>query len=60
MTTAKLTSRGRITIPIEVRRTMGIQPGVRVEFVKTEAGDYRIKQAVSSEPLRKTLKPRDS
>jgi AbrB family looped-hinge helix DNA binding protein len=33
MSEATLTSKGQITIPVEVRRKLGLQPGDRVDFV---------------------------
>ena len=43
---AKITSKGQITIPREVRRAMGVQPGDRVLF----EGD---KEGVRVRPIRK-------
>ncbi len=37
---ARVTSKGQITIPAVVRETMGIQYGDEVLFVKTEKGIY--------------------
>ena len=35
---AKLTSKGQITIPREVRQALGVQPGDKVVFEEDEAG----------------------
>ena len=36
MTTATLTSKGQITIPISLRERFGLNPGTEVEFVASE------------------------
>ena len=41
MASATLTSKGQITVPVEVRRTLGLEPGDRLLFVE-EAGAFRI------------------
>jgi antitoxin PrlF len=46
MTTAKVTSKGQITIPIEVRQRLGIDAGDRIEFVEMAGGEFAIKPAV--------------
>lgn len=38
MATATVTSKGQITIPIEVRERLGIRTGTRVEFVVRDDG----------------------
>ena len=40
MATATVTSKGQITIPIEVRAELGLNPGDRIEFVKNEKGRF--------------------
>lgn len=35
---AKVTSKGQITIPREVRRRLGVRPGDRLEFTEDEKG----------------------
>ncbi len=42
MTTAKITSKGRITIPAPVRAALHIQAGDRVEFVEVQDGRYEL------------------
>lgn len=38
MTEATLTSKGQITIPKQVRETLGLESGDRIEFVVTDKG----------------------
>lgn len=42
MATATLTSKGQITIPVQVRTALGLETGDRVEFVETEDGKFSI------------------
>ena len=42
MSTATLTSKGQITIPADVRRSLNVQTGDRVEFVQVEAGRFEL------------------
>ncbi len=48
MATARLTSKGRITIPNEVRDALGLHVGDRVEFVETEPGRFELIAATTS------------
>ena len=48
MTTATLTSKGPITIPADVRRTLGVQAGDRVEFVEIQPGRFELVAATRS------------
>jgi AbrB family looped-hinge helix DNA binding protein len=48
MTTATLTSRGQITIPADVRRSLNIEAGDRVEFVQIEPGRFELIAATRS------------
>jgi antitoxin PrlF len=45
MSTAKLTSKGQITIPLAVRRQLGLDAGDRVEFVELAPGEFALKAA---------------
>lgn len=47
MPEAKMTSKGQITVPAEVRRRLGLRAGSRVDFVATRDGSYelRVKRA---------------
>lgn len=40
--TAKITSKGQVTIPAEVRRELGVQSGDRIDFVRNAAGRYEL------------------
>ena len=40
MSTATLTSKGQITIPVEVRNALKVDTGDRVEFVQIAPGRY--------------------
>jgi antitoxin PrlF len=42
MPTAKITSKGQITIPLEVRQRLDVKPGDRIEFQFGPAGDVRL------------------
>lgn len=42
MTTATLTSKGRITIPAPVRTDLHVGPGDRLEFIKLTDGRYEV------------------
>jgi antitoxin PrlF len=45
---ATLTSKGQITIPVQVRNALGIDAGDRVEFVELERGQFAIVAATRS------------
>lgn len=48
MSTATLTSKGQVTIPADVRRSLNVQTGDRLEFVQVEPGRYEIVAATRS------------
>jgi antitoxin PrlF len=62
MTTATLTSKGQITIPVEVREALGVDAGDRVEFVEVAPGRYEFIAATRSVKALKGMfgKPRKS
>jgi antitoxin PrlF len=62
MTTATLTSKGQITIPVEVREALGVDAGDRVEFVEIATGRYEFIAATKSVTALKGMfgKPRKS
>lgn len=43
MSSATVTSKGQITVPIEVRRRLGLHPGTRVDFIESGANSYEIR-----------------
>lgn len=45
MTTSTLSSKGQVTIPLDVRRRLGLDAGDRVEFVELEPGRFAIQPA---------------
>ena len=55
MPIATLTSKGRITLPQSVRRSLGLRAGDKLEFVADEAGGFKI--AASRNPVQ-TLRGR--
>ena len=50
MVTAKITSKGQITLPKELRTRLGIGPGDEVEFVE-ENGVFWLKKKVRESPF---------
>lgn len=44
----KVTVRGQIVLPRELRESLGLEPGDRVEFVRTEDQTWTIRKAPSS------------
>lgn len=48
MVTATLTSKGQVTIPVQVRASLGLESGDRIEFVELEKGKYAIMAATHS------------
>lgn len=48
MASATVTSKGQVTIPVDVRNKLGLQPGSRLAFVPTETGGYEIHPETAS------------
>lgn len=48
MASATVTSKGQVSIPVDVRTTLSLQPGSRLAFVPTESGGYEIHPETSS------------
>ncbi len=40
---AKVTSKGQVTLPVELRDRLGIEPGDRVVFVEQADGSYALR-----------------
>lgn len=60
MASATVTSKGQITIPVDVRAKLGLRPGSRLAFVPSEAGGYEIRvQAASIRDLKGAVPPAD-
>ena len=49
-------TRGRITLPTQLRLTLDVQPGDEVEFVETSPGHYEVKTTPKAALLRKTTR----
>ena len=48
MATAKLTTKGQSTIPMEVRQTLKVDAGDRVQFIQVAPGRYELVAATRS------------
>jgi AbrB family looped-hinge helix DNA binding protein len=48
MSTAKLTSKGQLTLPKAIRDALRLNPGDKVRFVKLDDGSYAIRPATRS------------
>jgi len=48
MSTATLTTKGQITIPVDIRRALDVEAGDRVEFVQVEPGRFELIAATRS------------
>ena len=46
MTISKITSKGQITIPIDVRKRLGIDAGDSIEFVEIAEGEFAIRPVI--------------
>lgn len=57
MSTATLSSKGQITIPVAVRNALGIETGDRVEFVEIAPGHYELVAATLPATALKGLVP---
>ena len=52
MRKTKITSKGQVTVPKQVRERMGLRTGDELEFIE-EHGVYRLKKCISANPLKK-------
>jgi len=48
MPTAKVTTKGQITIPLEVREALGLKPGTKVMIFKDAAGNFILRPRTGS------------
>jgi antitoxin PrlF len=48
MASATITSKGQITLPVRVRKALGVDSGDRIEFVELEKGQFAIVPATRS------------
>ena len=48
MSSATVTSKGQITIPVDVRQALRIEAGDRVEFIEVEPGRFELVPATRS------------
>lgn len=46
MATATMTTKGQVTIPLDVRQRLGLDAGDRIEFVELAGGEFAIKPAI--------------
>jgi len=46
----RVTTKGQVTIPQEVRAELGIRPHSEVEFIKVKKGDYRLVKVKRKKP----------
>lgn len=51
-----LTSKGTTTIPIEIRKRLGIKPGMQITFTTNKAGEFVIERARTIEEIRELNK----
>jgi AbrB family looped-hinge helix DNA binding protein len=42
---AKVTSKGQITVPVEIRRSLGVEPGDNIRFEQQEGGFRVVRDA---------------
>ena len=60
MAVGTMTSKGQITIPVELRRALGLRPGSRVDFVQREDGVVELRVGAGSVRSLKGLIPAPS
>ena len=52
MAKTRITSKGQVTVPKEVRERLGLRPGDELEFIE-ENGVYRLRKRVDPEVFKK-------
>jgi AbrB family looped-hinge helix DNA binding protein len=60
MLTATVTSKGQLTLPVEIRREFGITAGTRVEFVPGRSGAISMRPMTTSARELAGILPRPS
>ncbi|MCL1922578.1 MAG: type II toxin-antitoxin system PrlF family antitoxin [Propionibacteriaceae bacterium] len=45
MPTATMTTKGQVTIPLAVRKSMGLEPGFKIHFIPNEDGTFTLHAA---------------
>jgi len=55
MPTATVTSKGQITIPVEVREALNLKPGEKIIFFPGENGEFIVRRVGSIQDLRGCL-----
>ena len=58
MATATISSKGQVTLPREVRASLGVSAGDRLDFIRLEDGNYAIVPASHSIRALKGLLPK--
>ena len=53
MNLAKISLNGQITLPVDIRRKLGVKSGDKVLFVQKENGEIVVKNAASFQPISK-------
>jgi len=49
---SKLTSKGQITIPKDVRERLGLRPGDEIDFVEDKVG-FRVQKRILASPFKR-------
>ncbi|MBI2913150.1 MAG: AbrB/MazE/SpoVT family DNA-binding domain-containing protein [Chloroflexi bacterium] len=52
MPKTKVTTKGQVTIPKDVRQRLGLRPGDEIEFVEDRSG-FRVQKRVTASPFKK-------
>ena len=52
MSKTKITAKGQITVPKQVRERLGLRPGDELEFIE-EHGVYQLKKCLPPNPFKK-------
>ena len=58
MSTATITSKGQITIPVQIRSSLGLQPGDKISFLMEESGRVVFLPATKDVTTLKGIVPR--